>query len=166
MGLYQKYQAYVNQLELMQKVEDEEVKKIATSDKTLMSLLNITEMNLNLFKIIKSQDLDDDVIDEYLHKHEVNLGIHSCITYILSKKGANHLDELIDYLCDGSIHTCLSQAEPRNLVIESNPRFEVGIENRDYSILIEQTYNGYLDIARGTMYVKCDNLMWVFCYEM
>jgi len=166
MGLYQKYQAYVNQLESMQKVEDEEVKKIATSDKTLMSLLNITEMNLNLFKIIKSQDLDDDVISEYLHKYEVNLGIHSCITYILSKKGANHLDELIDYLCDGSIHTCLSQAEPRNLTIESNPRFEIGIENRDYTILIEQTYNSYLDIVRGTMYVKCDNLMWVFCYEM
>lgn len=166
MGLYQKYQAYVNQLESMQKVEDEEVKKIATSDKTLMSLLNITEMNLNLFKIIKSQDLDDDVISEYLHKYEVNLGIHSCITYILSKKGANHLDELIDYLCDGSIHTCLSQAEPRNLTIESNPRFEIGIENRDYTILIEQTYTSYLDIVRGTMYVKCDNLMWVFCYEM
>lgn len=166
MGLYQKYQAYVNQLESMQKVEDEEVKKIATSDKTLMSLLNITEMNLNLFKIIKSQNLDEDVIVEYLYKQEVNLGIHSCITYILSKKGANHLDELIDYLCDGSIHTCLNQAEPRNLVIESNPRFEVGIENRDYTILIEQTYNSYLDIARGTMYVKCDNLMWMFCYEM
>jgi len=65
----------------MQKVEDEEVKKIATSDETLISLLNITEMNLNLFKIIKSQKLDEDVIAEYLYKQEVNLGIHSCITY-------------------------------------------------------------------------------------
>ena len=166
MGLYQKYQAYVNQLESMQKVEDEEVKKIATSDETLISLLNITEMNLNLFKIIKSQKLDEDVIAEYLYKQEVNLGIHSCITYILSKKGYNHLDELLNYLCDGSIHTCLNQAEPRNLTIESNPRFEVGIENRDYTILIDQIYDGYFDVARGTMYVKCDNLMWVFCYEM
>lgn len=166
MGLYQKYQAYVNQLESMQKVEDEEVKKIATSDKTLISLLNITEMNLNLFKIIKSQELDEDVIAEYLYKQEVNLGIHSCITYILSKKGSNHLDELLNYLCDESVHTCLNQAEPRNLTIESNPRFEVGIENLDYTILIDQIYNGYFDIARGTMYVKCDNLMWVFCYEM
>ena len=166
MRLYQKFQAYVNQLESMQKVEDEEVKKIATSDKTLMSLLNITEMNLNLFKIIKSQDLDEDVIAEYLYKQEVNLGIHSCITYILSKKGYNHLDELLNYLCDGSVHTCLNQAEPRNLTIESNPRFEVGIENRDYTILIDQIYDGYFDVARGTMYVKCDNLMWVFCYEM
>lgn len=166
MGLYQKYQAYINQLESMKEVEDEEVKKIATSDKTLMSLLNITEMNLNLFKIIKSQNLDEDVIAEYLYKQEVNLGIHSCITYILSKKGYNHLDELLNYLCDGSIHTCLNQAEPRNLTIESNPRFEVGIENRDYTILIDQIYDGYFDVARGTMYVKCDNLMWVFCYEM
>ena len=166
MGLYQKYQAYVNQLESMQKVEDEEVKKIATSDKTLISLLNITETNLNLFKIIKSQSLDEDVISEYLYKQEVNLGIHSCITYILSKKGFNHLDELLDYLCDGSVHTCLNQAEPRNLTIESNPRFEVGIENPDYTILIDQIYDGYFDVARGTMYVKCDNLMWVFCYEM
>lgn len=166
MGLYQKYQAYVNQLESMQKVEDEEVKKIATSDETLISLLNITEMNLNLFKIIKSQNLDEDVIAEYLYKQEVNLGIHSCITYILSKKGYNHLDELLNYLCDGSVHTCLNQAEPRNLTIESNPRFEVGIENRDYTILIDQIYDGYFDVARGTMYVKCDNLMWVFCYEM
>lgn len=81
MGLYQKYQAYVNQLESMQKVEDEEVKKIATSDETLISLLNITEMNLNLFKIIKSQKLDEDVIAEYLYKQEVNLGIHSCNLY-------------------------------------------------------------------------------------
>lgn len=166
MGLYQKYQAYVNQLESMQKVEDEEVKKIATSDKTLISLLNITETNLNLFKIIKSQSLDEDVISEYLYKQEVNLGIHSCITYILNKKGFNHLDELLDYLCDGSVHTCLNQAEPRNLTIESNPRFEVGIENPDYTILIDQIYDGYFDVARGTMYVKCDNLMWVFCYEM
>ncbi len=166
MGLYQKYQAYINQLESMKEVEDEEVKKIATSDKTLMSLLNITEMNLNLFKIIKSQNLDEDVIAEYLYKQEVNLGIHSCITYILSKKGYNHLDELLNYLCDGSVHTCLNQAEPRNLTIESNPRFEVGIENRDYTILIDQIYDGYFDVARGTMYVKCDNLMWVFCYEM
>lgn len=166
MGLYQKYQAYINQLESMKEVEDEEVKKIATSDKTLISLLNITEMNLNLFKIIKSQNLDEDVIAEYLYKQEVNLGIHSCITYILSKKGFNHLDELLDYLCDGSVHTCLNQAEPRNLTIESNPRFEVGIENPDYTILIDQIYDGYFDIARGTMYVKCDNLMWVFCYEM
>ena len=166
MGLYQKYQAYVNQLESMQKVEDEEVKKIATSDKTLISLLNITETNLNLFKIIKSQSLDEDVISEYLYKQEVNLGIHSCITYILNKKGFNHLDELLDYLCDGSVHTCLNQAEPRNLTIESNPRFEVGIENPDYTILIDQIYDGYFDVARGTMYVKCDNLMWMFCYEM
>lgn len=166
MGLYQKYQAYINQLESMKEVEDEEVKKIATSDKTLMSLLNITEMNLNLFKIIKSQNLDEDVIAEYLYKQEVNLGIHSCITYILSKKGYNHLDELLNYLCDGSVHTCLNQAEPRNLTIESNPRFEVGIENRDYTILIDQIYDGYFDVARGTMYVKCDNLMWMFCYEM
>nr|DAY41709.1 MAG TPA: hypothetical protein [Caudoviricetes sp.] len=166
MGLYQKYQAYVNQLESMKKIEDEEVKKIATSDKTLMSLLNITEMNLNLFKIIKSQKLDEDVIAEYLYKKEVNLGIHSCITYILSKKGFNHLDELLNYLCDGSVHTCLNQAKPRNLTIESNPRFEVGIENPDYTILIDQIYDGYFDIARGTMYVKCDELMWVFCYEM
>lgn len=166
MGLYQKYQAYINQLESMKEVEDEEVKKIATSDKTLISLLNITETNLNLFKIIKSQNLDEDVIAEYLYKQEVNLGIHSCITYILSKKGFNHLDELLDYLCDGSVHTCLNQAEPRNLTIESNPRFEVGIENPDYTILIDQIYDGYFDIARGTMYVKCDNLMWVFCYEM
>lgn len=166
MGLYQKYQAYINQLESMKEVEDEEVKKIATSDKTLMSLLNITEMNLNLFKIIKSQNLDEDVIAEYLYKQEVNLGIHSCITYILSKKGYNHLDELLNYLCDESVHTCLNQAEPRNLTIESNPRFEVGIENRDYTILIDQIYDGYFDVARGTMYVKCDNLMWVFCYEM
>ena len=166
MGLYQKYQAYVNQLESMQKVEDEEVKKIATSDKTLISLLNITETNLNLFKIIKSQSLDEDVISEYLYRQEVNLGIHSCITYILNKKGFNHLDELLDYLCDGSVHTCLNQAEPRNLTIESNPRFEVGIENPDYTILIDQIYDGYFDVARGTMYVKCDNLMWVFCYEM
>lgn len=166
MGLYQKYQAYINQLESMKEVEDEEVKKIATSDKTLISLLNITETNLNLFKIIKSQNLDEDAISEYLYKQEVNLGIHSCITYILSKKGFNHLDELLDYLCDGSVHTCLNQAEPRNLTIESNPRFEVGIENPDYTILIDQIYDGYFDIARGTMYVKCDNLMWVFCYEM
>lgn len=166
MGLYQKYQAYVNQLESMQKVEDEEVKKIATSDKTLISLLNITETNLNLFKIIKNQSLDEDVISEYLYKQEVNLGIHSCITYILNKKGFNHLDELLDYLCDGSVHTCLNQAEPRNLTIESNPRFEVGIENPDYTILIDQIYDGYFDVARGTMYVKCDNLMWMFCYEM
>lgn len=166
MGLYQKYQAYINQLESMKEVEDEEVKKIATSDKTLISLLNITETNLNLFKIIKSQSLDEDVISEYLYKQEVNLGIHSCITYILNKKGFNHLDELLDYLCDGSVHTCLNQAEPRNLTIESNPRFEVGIENPDYTILIDQIYDGYFDVARGTMYVKCDNLMWVFCYEM
>ena len=166
MGLYQKYQAYINQLESMKEVEDEEVKKIATSDKTLISLLNITETNLNLFKIIKSQNLDEDAISEYLYKQEVNLGIHSCITYILSKKGFNHLDELLDYLCDGSVHTCLNQAEPRNLTIESNPRFEVGIENPDYTILIDQIYDGYFDLARGTMYVKCDNLMWVFCYEM
>ena len=32
--------------------------------------------------------------------------------------------------------------------------------------LIDQIYDGYFDVARGTMYVKCDNLMWVFCYEM
>lgn len=166
MGLYQKYQAYVNQLESMEKVKDEEVKKIATSDKTLMSLLNITEMNLNLFKIIKSQDLDDDVIGEYLYKHEVNLGIHSCLTYILSKKGFDYLDELTDYLCDGTIHTCLKQAEPKDLSIESDPKFEVSIENPDYTILIKQFYDGDFDIARGIMYVKCDELTWVFCYEM
>ena len=166
MGLYQKYQAYINQLESTKKMKDKEVKEIATSDKTLMSLLNITEMNLNLFKIIKSQNLDDDVIGEYLYKHEVNLGIHSCITYILSKKGANHLDELIDYLCDDSIHTCLKQSEPRDLSIESDPKFEVGIKNPDYTILIKQNYDGYFDIARGYLYVKCDDLTWVFCYEM
>lgn len=166
MGLYQKYQAYINQLESTKKMKDKEVKEIATSDKTLISLLNITETNLNLFKIIKSQDLEDDVIGEYLYKHEVNLGIHSCFTYILGKKGVNHLDELLDYLCDGSIHTCLKQAEPKDLSIESDPKFEVGIENPDYTILIKQIYDGYFDIARGTMYVKCDELTWVFCYEM
>lgn len=147
-------------------MKDKEVKEIATSDKTLMSLLNITETNLNLFKIIKSQGLDDDVIGEYLYNHEVNLGIHSCFTYILSKKGANHLNELLDYLCDGTIHTCLKQAESVDLSIESDPKFEVGIENPDYTILIKQNYDGYFDIARGTMYVKCDELTWVFCYEM
>lgn len=166
MGLYQKYQAYINQLESTKKMKDKEVKEIATSDKTLMSLLNITETNLNLFKIIKSQGLDDDVIGEYLYNHEVNLGIHSCFTYILSKKGANHLNELLDYLCDGTIHTCLKQAESVDLSIESDPKFEVGIENPDYTILIKQNYDGYFDIARGTMYVKCDELTWVFCYEM
>lgn len=166
MGLYKKYQAYINQLESMEKVEDREVKKIATSDKTLLSLLNITEMNLNLFKIIRSQDLDDFVISSYLRKQEAHSGIHNCFRYITNAKGTKNLQDLIDYLCDGAIFGYSNNLESGYSLNPKVPEFDLAIDNEDYCIKVAQEYNSYHDVARGIMLVMCDNKEWYFYYEM
>lgn len=166
MSLYSKYLAYVEQHKAVEKLLDKEVAKIATSDQTLKDLLSVSDMELNLFKIIKSQDLDDFVISSYLRKQEAYSGIHNCFRYITNSKGTRNLQGLIDYLCDGTIFGYSNNLESGYSLNPKVSEFDLAIDNDDYCIKVAQEYNSYHDIARGIVLVVCDNKEWYFYYEM